>query len=165
MYFWCKVRQYRINRERAYDLAMRYPTADVTDVKRALADGKDIHDMIPQMPWAFQEGYQLVMGSKMDGEAHRTQLMALVAGQLPPPPMPYGMGMGMGMGMPPYGYPGYGGDMEGGDGDGDGQPDKRPALFNVFGRKKNNNQNGQGQNGQNQKPPNRRRRNRQSTQR
>ena len=158
MYFWCKVRQYLINRERAYDLSMRYPTADVTNVKKAL-EGGDIHDMIPQMPWAFQEGYQLVMGSKMDGEAHRTQLMALVAGQLPQPPMPYPPMGGM---MPPWGFPGYGGDMEGGDEE--GQPDKRPAMFNIFRKKKNQNNGGQPQN-QQQKPQNRRRRNRQSTQR
>ena len=157
MFFWCRVRQYRIMRERAYDLAMGYPIADFTEVKKAMKDG-DINDMVHLMPWPYQEGYLHVMASKLDGEAYRTMVMALVAGQLPAPQMPYpppGM-------MPPWGYPGYGGDMDG-DGDGDGPPDKRPAMFNLFGRKKNNQNNGDQP--QNQKPPNRRRRNRQSTQR
>ena len=33
MLFWCRLRQYGIMRERAYDLAMGYPTHDYTDVK------------------------------------------------------------------------------------------------------------------------------------
>ena len=67
MLFWCRLRQYKIMREQAYDVAMGYPTADYTQVKRQLAAGHDIHDLIMQMPWPFHEAYHLVMGSMMDG--------------------------------------------------------------------------------------------------
>lgn len=127
MLFWCRIRQYQIMRERAYAAAMGYPIHDFTDVKRKLADGADIHDLISAMPWAFQESYQMVMGSMMDGEAHRTLLMSMIAGQLPRPPMPA-------WGMPPGYWPGMspnGGQPD----DDDGPPDTRKALFNFGGRR------------------------------
>ena len=125
MLFWCRVRQYKIMRERAYDLAMGYPTHDFTDVKAALSEGRDIHDLIPKLPWPFHASYQLIMGSMMDGEAHRTLLMAVIAGELPRQPMPpWGMPPGYWQGMP------NGQD----DGEEEGGGDKRPALFKLFGR-------------------------------
>ncbi len=130
MLFWCRVRQYQIMRERAYDLAMGYPTHDFTEVKEEVAEGHDIHDFVHRMPWPFREGYQLVMGSMMDGKAHRELLMAMVAGQLPAQ-MPWQMPPGYWpqQGMQPPGQPGEEGEDE------DGQQDKRPALVKLFGRK------------------------------
>ena len=129
MLFWCRLRQYGIMRERAYDLAMGYPTHEFTDVKCEISEGHDIHDLVHRMPWPFRESYQLVTGSMMDGEAHRTLLMAMIAGQLPPQPMPWGMGYWPG--MPPNG-----GQPEEEGEEGESQPDKRPALFKVFGTRK-----------------------------
>ena len=73
---------------------------------------------------------QLVVGSMMDGKAHRELLMAMVAGQLPAQ-MPWQMPPGYWpqQGMQPPGQPGEQ------DEDEDGQQDKRPALVKLFGRK------------------------------
>ena len=132
MFFWCRLRQYGIMREQAYDKAMGHPTHDFTDVKTEIAAGRDIHEIVHLMPWPFREAYQLVMGSMLDGESHRTVLMAMIAGQLPPPTMPWGGGMmpGMWPGMMPNG-------PEEGEQDGENPPDKRKAMFSFFGGKKN----------------------------
>ena len=133
MFFGCRRRQYGIMRERTYDLAMEYPIYDCTDVKREIAEGADVHDLVHRMLWPFRESYQAVMGSGMDGEAHRTLLMSTLAGQLPQPQMPWGMGMPpWGMGMSPNGQ------SQDGDGDdSDDQPDKRRPLFKWPGGKRN----------------------------
>ena len=125
--FWCRIRQLRIMRERAYDLAMEYPIEDLAEIKSQLAEGKDIHDVAHEMLWPFQESYQLVMSSNLDGEAHRTTLMAMIAQQLPQQPQ-----------TPPWGYAPYGGQPpgpgeEGVDLDEQGKPDTRPAMLKVFG--------------------------------
>ena len=152
MLFWCRVRQYKIMRERAFDLAMGYPVNDFTEVKRELAEGKDIHDVAHRMPWAFRVGYDRVLASMMDGEAHRMLLMAMIAGQIPAqqPQVPWGL---------PAGYwgaqPGQNGSQGDAQQDPDQEQDKRPALFNLFGGGNKQPQNGaQPQ----QKQPSRRRR-------
>lgn len=134
MLFWCRVRQYGIMREGAYDKAMGYPTHDFTEVKADLANGAGIHDLVHRMPWAFRESYQEVMASMLDGESHRTLLMAMIAGQLPAQPMPMAMPTFFQGGMSPNGQNGQ---QEGDDGDG-GQGDKRGALFGFFGGGKQN---------------------------
>ena len=135
--FWCSVRKYEIIRERAYDLAMGYPTHDFTEVKREVAEGHDIHEFVHRMAWPFREGYHLVMGSGMDGKSHRELLMAMVAGQLPAQMPPWGMAPGFWpQGMPP-GQPGAEGEDE------DGQQDKRGALVKLFGKKAQNPQDNQ----------------------
>lgn len=125
MLLWCRIRQYEIMRERRYDLAMGYRTQDVTDIKRKIADGADIHDLASDMLWPFQESYQGVMASMMDGKAHRTLLTALMAQQVPnqqqPPMMPYGMS--------PWNM--YGGPAAGMEGEEEG--DKRKAFLNIGG--------------------------------
>ena len=129
MLYMCRVRQFEIMRERTYDLAMGYPNNDLTDVKRQLVEGGDIHDLVPMMPWPFKESYNQLMSSMMDGDAHRTLWMSLTAGQLPaqqPPwPMgPQGFWPGMANGQPQNG--------ENGD---EGPPDQRRALFNFGGNR------------------------------
>ena len=129
MFFWCRVRQYSIMRERAHDLALGYPTHDFGEVKTEISDGGDIHDLVFKMPWPFRESYHLVNGSMMDGEAHRTLLMAMIAGQLPQPQMPsWGMPPGY---WPPGQFPGQapedGAEDEGG-------ADTRKPIFGFFGK-------------------------------
>ena len=130
--FWCRVRQQIISRERSYDLSMGYPTHDFTAVKEEIAEGKDIHDLVHRMAWPFREAYHLVMGSMMDGTAHREVLMAMIAQQLPSKMPPWAMAPGGGywpQGMMQPGQMGEDGEDE------DGQQDKRPALFKLFGKK------------------------------
>ena len=55
--FWRRLRQYQITRERAYDLALGFPTLDVTELKQQLAEGGNVHDLVPKMLWAFKEAY------------------------------------------------------------------------------------------------------------
>ena len=157
MLFWCRVRQYKIMRERAFDLAMGYPVHDFSQVKREIAEGKDIHDVAPRMSWAFLAGYHRVIGSMLDGQEHRMQIVAMIAGQIPVQPhqMPWGLPPGYWNGQ---GWPNGNG---GGDGQTQGQdpeqrPDKRPALFSLFSRT-NGPQNG-AQPQQKAVPNNRRRR-------
>ena len=129
MLFWCRVRQYKIMRERAYDLALGYPTHDFTDVKRKLATGENIHDLIPEMAWPWRESYQLVMGSTADGESWRTTLMAMYAQELPrPPTQPWG--------MPPGYFPPYMNGNGSGEEEGEEQPDNRRPLLGLFGGNK-----------------------------
>ena len=77
------------------------------------------------MAWPWREGYQLVMGSTADGESYREMMMSMVAQQLPQPPAPN-------WGAPPGYFPPY---MNGhqGNGENEEQPDKRPAIFGIFG--------------------------------
>ena len=135
MYFWCRLQQIKIMRERTYDLAMGYPSIDYTDVKKEIADGGDIHDLIHRMPWPFREAYHLAMSTMLDGEAHRMTLIAMLAGQIPtqmPQGSPYGM-------YPPP-WMGRAGMMNGEEEGEDGEeaPDKRKALINLpsWGKKK-----------------------------
>ena len=125
--FWCRVRQYRINRERSFDLAMDYPVEDMAEVKAELDKGKDVNDLVHKMLWPYKESYQLVLSSMLDGKAHREMVMAMIAQQLPShsgPQQQYG-----------YPYPPMNGHQPAGaDGlDESGQPDTRPALFKFFG--------------------------------
>ena len=155
MLFWCRVRQYKIMRERAFDLAMGHPVNDFTEVKRELAEGKDIHDVAHRMPWAFRVGYDRVLASMMDGEAHRMLLMAMIAGQIPAQQhqVPWGLPPGYWGAQP--GQNGQNGSQGDAQQDPDQEQDKRPALFNLFGGGNKQPQNGaQPQ----QKQPSRRRR-------
>ena len=130
MLFWCRVRQYKIMRERAYDLALGYPIHDFTEVKRKLLDGGNVHDLIPEMAWPWKVAYQLVTSSTADGESYRTMMMAMYAQQLPSPQVPQAWGAPNGY------YPPYQNGQQG-EGDDEDQPDKRPALFGFFGRNGN----------------------------
>ena len=133
MLFWCRVRQYKIMRERAFDLALGYPVHDFSEVKRELAEGRDIHDLAHRMPWAFLAGYNRVMGSMLDGTEHRMLMMAMIAGQIPAqqPQLPWGMPPGYWNGQQPgqNGMPPGQGDGQQGD---DQEQDKRGAMFNIF---------------------------------
>ena len=80
-------------RERAYDLALGFPTLDVTELKQQLAEGGNAHDLVPKMLWAFKEAYQLVTRSTADGSSFRELMMSINAQQPPqqapmPPPSP-----------------------------------------------------------------------------
>ncbi len=126
MLFWCRVRQYKIMRERAYDLALGYPTHDFTEVKRKLVEGGNVHDLIPEMAWPWKVTYQLVTTSTADGESYRTMMMAMYAQELPRPQAPPVWG-----GMPPGYFP-TNANGQGGE-DQEDQPDKRRAIFGLFG--------------------------------
>lgn len=119
----CRMTQLEIMREQQYDLSMGNPTMDVTELKRKLANGADVHDIVTEMPWPFQESYQVVMSSMLDGEAHRTLLMALMAQQVPQQSAPSPWGAPYWPGMQPAQ----------GDDDEEEPEDKRGALFNVAG--------------------------------
>lgn len=122
-FFWSRVRQYKIMNERAYDLALGLPTMDLTELKRKLVAGGKVHDLLPEMPWTFKVGYQLIVRSTADGESFRELLTSMYAQQLPnKTPAPWG--------YPPPGY--YPPQSGGPDGDDDEQPDKRRALY-IFG--------------------------------
>lgn len=89
--FWRRLRQCQITRERAYDLALGFPTLDVTELKQQLAEGGNVHDLVPKMLWAFKEAYQLVTRSTADGSSFRELMMSINAQQQPqqapmPPP-------------------------------------------------------------------------------
>ena len=132
MFFRCRLLQYQIMRERTFDLAMGWPTADYTDLKEKLADGGDIHDHIMGMIWAFKEGYQRIEGSMMDGESHRMQMIAMNAQQVPQPQwpmMPYGMPAAPGQPMMQPAQPGQPAQPEP-----EQPPDTRKAFFS-FGQK------------------------------
>ena len=126
--FVCRIRQYQIMAEETYDLALGYPTHDFKDAKEKLAKGENVHDLVQEMSWAWQESYRLVMSSMLDGEAHRMLMMSMNAQQLP---QQHAMGFPMGMGgyYPPP-YPGQ--QMPDGQ-DPEGESDRRPALLGFFG--------------------------------
>ena len=121
MLFWCRVRMYKIMRERAHDLALGYPTHDFSGVKQKLAEGGNVHDLVPEMAWPWREGYQLVMGSTTDGESYRGMMMSMVAQQLPQPPAPN-------WGAPPGYFPPY---MNGQQGDGRERRAARQATCHI----------------------------------
>ena len=79
------------------------------------------------MAWPFREGYRQVMGSMLDGTAHRDLLTAMNAGQRatqqqqPYPPYP----------MNPY-FP-----VPQGQGPEEEEKDKRGSIFNLGGGNKN----------------------------
>ena len=87
MYFGCRLEQQKIMREQRYDLAMGHPTLDLTEVKRDLAKGKNIHDLFFRMPWAFELAYNTVMASMLD--RHRPPRAANVPDRGPAPSAPY----------------------------------------------------------------------------
>ena len=124
MLFSCRLRQYGIWRERAYDLAMGYPVHDFTEVRKALHEGADIHDVADQMPWTFLLGYRFGMASMMDGKEHRTMMMSFMSQQMPQQAPPWGMPYGPWPGMQPDDLD----DEEREDGE---PPDKRKAIFNL----------------------------------
>ena len=92
--FWRRLRQYQITRERAYDLALGFPTLDVTELKQQLAEGGNVHDLVPKMLWAFKEAYQLVTRSTADGilpradDVHKRPAAAATGSHAPPPGCP-----------------------------------------------------------------------------
>ena len=132
MYFRCRVRQYEIMNERQYDLDMGYPTADVTDLKRKLAEGANVHDLVPEMPWPWRVAYNLCTRSMSDGEALRTLLMAMQSQQLPQQTPPN-------WGPPPGYWPPY---QNGQNPDSDEPPDQRRPIFGFLsGNKPNKDQN------------------------
>ena len=130
MYFRCRVKQYEIMRERQYDLAMGYPTHDVTELKHKLAEGGNVHDLVPEMTWPWKLGYNLVTRSTSDGEAWRTVMMHWYAQQAPQQQTPQ-------WGAPPGYYPPFmnNGMAPDGEQDPDEPPDKRKAIFGFFGNK------------------------------
>ena len=136
MIFWARIRQFRIMRERAYDLAMGYPTHDYTELKKLLSEGGDVHDLAHMMPWPWLAGYQLVQTSLAGGSEHREHLTSLMAGQHPPAPMPYMPG-----GYWPGQQPVNGDGLEGEEGQ---PPDKRKSLFS-FGKRQQDQQQQQNQ--------------------
>ena len=145
MFFWCRVTQYKIMREQSYDVAMGYPTADFTEMKRALAGGADIHDLIMEMSWPHKEGFHRVMNSMLSGDPHRNLISSLMAQQQLQQAQP----------QPPWMQPWTPGGQQPGQPDGEGEKkDERRAIFN-FGGGKNN---GQQQGGQPEQPKPRKRR-------
>ena len=131
-YFWCRIRKLQISSERIYDAAMGLPLVDYTPVKRALAEGGNIHDLEPQMPWIFKVAYQQLTGSMMAGDEHRLTITSMIAGRQAQqgggqwaPPYPQHQG-GYPYPPPPWAQNGDGGEEE--------QKEKRGALISLFGR-------------------------------
>ena len=129
---WCHIRHFKIQKERAYAIAMDWPIEDFTEFKKKVAKGEDIHDLTHMAPWPWKESYNQVLGSMMDGQAHRLQQAMLIAGRVldqgrqqpMAPQQPYG---------PPQGAP-------------EGEEDeKKKAIFGM--RLGNHDQNGQQQQG------------------
>lgn len=132
-YFWCRLRQMSIIRERSYDIAMGYPVHDYSDVIQKLNDGSSIHDLAHQLDWSFQNAYRRVMGSMLDGKEFRLTMTAMIAQQVPLSPQLMQM-----MQSPPgafwQGQP-WGGQPQGQPAEGEEQvQDKRGAIFNFFKR-------------------------------
>ena len=127
MLFWCRVRQYKIMRERAYDLAMGHPEHDFTDVLRTLTGDGDVNDYTADMSWAWLEAYQLVISSVSDGETYRELFMHLNAQEAPKRPMAPMMGPWMGGYYP--GMPGMNGE-DGEEDDEEKKKDNRRPLIN-----------------------------------
>ena len=131
-YFWCRIRRLQISSERIYDAAMGLPLVDYTGVKQVLADGGNIHDVEPQMPWIFKVAYQQLTGSMMAGDEHRLTITSMIAGRQAQqgggqwaPPFPQQGGY-------PYPPPPWAG--QNGDAGDEEQKDKRGALISLFGR-------------------------------
>ena len=81
--FWCRVRQYTIMRERAEDLALGIPEVDFTPVKRKIAEGVPIDELIDQLPWQHQLMRGMVEASHVNGQQHRMSVWLLNAGAVP----------------------------------------------------------------------------------
>ena len=125
-YFWCRVRQYKIMRERARDLALGYPTHDFKKVKQKLAEGGNIHHLVSEMAWPWRESYHLVMSSLADGHSWREMMMSMFAQEMPRYQQPPQYG-------PPPQWNGYNGNgQQPPDEEGDGQQDKRKPVV-LFG--------------------------------
>ena len=131
-YFRARVRRMAIAAERSYDMAMGNPTIDYGETRAKIGTGGDIRNLEIDMPWIFRIAFQEVAVSVADGQAHRDTLTALNAQQTIPssanpygmiqPPSPYGP-------QPPY-------PMMPGAPAPDAQ-DNRPAIFNIFSRRQN----------------------------
>ena len=132
-YFWCRVRQMGIIRERSYDIAMGFPIADFSDVLDQITAGADIHDIAHLLDWSFQNAYGRVMGSMLDGQEHRMMVVSMLAQQIPLSPQLMQM---MGGGPPPAYWQGQGFGQPGQGPEGEEQvPDKRGAIFSFFNKK------------------------------
>ena len=129
-YFWCRIRQQGIIRERSYDVAMGFPIQDYSDVLEQINASKNIHDLAHHLDWSFDNAYRRITGSMLEGTEFRTTLTAMIAQQVPlspqmlqmmqPPPMGYWQGQ-------PWGQP------PGPETPGEEQmPDKRGAIFNLM---------------------------------
>lgn len=150
-YFWCRVNQMGIIRERSYDVAMGFPIQDYSDVLEQINAGKNIHDLAHRLDWSFDNAYRRIAGSMLEGTEFRTTLTAMYAQQVPLSPQLLQM-----MQAPPaafwQGQPW--GQQPGPETPGEEQvPDKRGAIFNLVKR------NGGAQPQQSQKKTRRRSRN------
>ena len=116
-FFWCRVRQLGIIRERSYDVAMGFPIHDYSDVLNDINSGKNIHDLAAQMDWSFDNAYRRLTGSMMDGTDHRTTMTAMIAQQIPLSPQL----MQMMQGPPPAYWQGQGWGQPGGGPDASGE--------------------------------------------
>ena len=131
-YFWCRLRQMSIIRERSYDIAMGWPVHDFSDTVETLNSGASIHDVAHRLDWSFQNAYRRVMGSMMDGKEYRLTMTAMIAQQVPlspqlmqmmqSPPASYWQGAPWGQ---PAGQPAEGEEQA---------QDKRGAIFNFLKR-------------------------------
>ena len=99
-YFWCRVGQFQINSQKAYNRAMGINVPDFTKVKALIADGAVIDDVVGMMPFEFQAAYRLGRLSMADGEEHRKTKMSMHSSTMPyefqPPRRRRGLGFGFG---------------------------------------------------------------------
>ena len=128
-YFWCRINQMGIIRERSYDVAMGFPIQDYSDVLDQIDAGKNIHDLAHRLDWSFDNAYRRIAGSMLEGTEFRTTLTAMIAQQVPLSPQLLQM-----MQAPPaafwQGQPW--GQQPGPETPGEEQvPDKRGAIFNL----------------------------------
>ena len=65
-YFWCRIRQMGIIRERSYDVAMGFPIHDFSDVLEQINAGKNIHDLAHLLDWSFDNAYRRITGSMLE---------------------------------------------------------------------------------------------------
>ena len=131
-YFWCRVRQMGIIRERSYDVAMGFPIHDFSDVLEQIDAGRNIHDLAHRLDWSFDNAYRRITGSMLGGEEFRTTLTAMIAQQVPLSPQ-----LLQAMQAPPnafwQGQPWA--QQPGQETPGEEQaPDKRGAIFNLVKR-------------------------------
>ena len=82
-YFGCRTRQFEIMAERSLDQALGIPERDYSEVKRRIADGADINDVVSELPWAYQIAYEMVQESMAEGDKHREFIMSLHTQTLP----------------------------------------------------------------------------------
>ena len=132
-YFWCRIRQMGIIRERSYDVAMGFPIHDFSDVLEQINQGKNIHDLAHLLDWSFDNAYRRITGSMLEGTEFRTTLTAMIAQQVPLSPQ-----LLQAMQAPPgafwQGQP-WAQQQPGQETPGEEQaPDKRGAIFNFVKR-------------------------------